>query len=55
MVFVPSLSHTSWVEQKTQQQLNKQKQTNKGMFSGAGSVSVCLGHGWFKQHSPFSV
>lgn len=42
MFFVPSQSHTSWVEQKTQKQLNKQKQTNKSMFSCAESVFVCV-------------
>lgn len=32
MVFVPSLSHTSWVEQKTQQQLNKQNKQTRACF-----------------------
>lgn len=41
LFFVPSQSHTSWVEQKGHQQLNKQKQTNKRHVFLLG-VGVCV-------------
>lgn len=41
MLFDPSQSHTSSVEQKPQWHLTKQKQTNKSAFSLAG-LAVCV-------------